>query len=139
MSILDTVRRGDRITFSLIRAGIAGDTFTNVLVDSVVGYGTARLVSTDLNSKHANLYTFFKEKVNNVNDPSAYDYLIIKPNDTKEEYVAIGKPWINQDSVQNANTKNEMLELFNFEEYKRPSLITFLENSGISYAFSEKK
>lgn len=138
MSILDTVERGDRITFSLVRAGIAGDTFTNVLVDSKAGYGTARLVSTDLNNKHANLFAFFKESVDNVNDPSAYSYLIIKPNDLKEEYVAIGIPWINEASVKIADTKNVSLELFNFEEYKRPALITFLENANIKYAFSDK-
>lgn len=139
MSLLDTVARGDRISFSLVRAGIAGDNFNNVLIDGVnIGYGTARLISTDLNSKHANLYPFFKDKVNDINDPSAYEYIIIKPNDTKEEYIAIGLPWINEDSVRSASTKNIKLELYNFEEYKRPSLITFLENANIKYAFSSE-
>ena len=138
MSILDTVEPGDRITFSLVRAGIAGGTFTNVLVDSKAGYGTARLVSTDLNNKHANLFAFFKDKVDNVNDPASYRYIIIKPNDLKEDLVAIGIPWINEDSVKVGEAKNIKLELYNFEEYKRPALITFLENANIKYAFSEE-
>ena len=138
MSKLDQITKGDRITFSLVRAGIAGDTFINVLVDSgTTGYGTARLISTDLNNKHANLYAFFKEKVNNINDPSAYDYIVIKPNDLKEEYIAIGKPWINEDSIVTSQTNNVIVELYNFEEFKRPSLETLLKNANISYAFSD--
>lgn len=138
MSVLDNVKRGDRLTFTLVRSGIAGDSFNNVLVDSsLAGYSTARLVSTDVGSKHANLFPFFKDKVDGINDPSKYLYVVIKPNDLKEELIAVGIPWINEDSVKINQSKNLKLELTNFEEYKRPSLETYLKNAGISYIISE--
>lgn len=138
MSLLDTIKSGDRITFSMVKSGIAGDTFTNVLVDTVASYGTATRVTTDINNKHANLYPFFKDKVNNINDASKYSYIVIKPNDLTEELLAIGIPWINEDSVKMSETKTVRLELFLFEEYKRASLETFLKNANIKYAFSDQ-
>lgn len=137
MSLLDEVKRGDRITFSLVKAGIAGDVFTSVFVDSRAGYATARSISTDLGSKHANLYPFFKDKVDNVNDPSKYEYLIIQPNDLSQSLIAIGIPWINETTVKSAATKTLRLDLLNFEEYKRPSLETFLKNANIPYVISD--
>lgn len=136
MSLLDELKGGERISFSLVKSGIVGGTYTSVLVDSVAGYSTARAISTDLASKHANLYPFFKDKVDNINDASKYKYLIIKPNDLSEQLIAIGIPWINESTVKSASTETVRLELYNFEEYKRPALESFLKNAGISYAFS---
>lgn len=139
MTILDTVAKGDRISFTIIRSGIITDTYTGVLVDSsTAGYATARAVTNDINSKHANLFPYFKDAVDNINDPSKYDYLIIKPSDLKEELVAIGIPWINASSVKIAKTSTVKLELYNFEEYKRASLETFLKNAGITYVYSDE-
>lgn len=137
MSLLDEVKRGDRITFSLVKAGIVGDTYTSVLVDSRAGYATAAHISTDLGSKHANLYPFFKDKVDGINDASKYEYLIIQPNELSQSLIAIGIPWINEATVKSAATKTLRLDLLNFEEYKRPALETFLNNAKISYVLSD--
>ena len=137
MSLIDDLKGGERVTFSMIKSGIAGDTYTGVLVDSTAGYATAKRISTDINSKHANFFSFIKDKVDNINDPSAYRYLIIQPSDLSEQVIAIGIPWINEATFKSAETKTVGMELYNFEEYKRPSLETFLKNAGIKYAFTD--
>lgn len=137
MSKIVQLRSGDIITFSMIKSGIFGDVYSSVVVDSIIGYDVARLIDNGVNEKHANFYTFFKDTVNNINDPSVYQYLALKPDSTKNTIIVIGGPWINQDSIKISKTQDVTLHLHNFEEYKRASLETFLANANISYTFDK--
>lgn len=136
MATVDQLKDGDIVSFSLIRSGIISDSFSSVIVDSIVSYDLAVRLDTSINEKHSNLYPFFKDKVNNINDPSNYRYLVVRANALTNKLMIVGIPWIQESSLKSTSTKDELLHLYNFEESKRPSLETFLKNANISYAFS---
>lgn len=136
MSKIDEIKKGDKISFSLVKAGIIGDDFIDVTVDSVnAGYDTARIVDPSLASKHANFYPYFKDKVDNVNDPNVYDYIIVKPFPNESKIIAIGIPWINDSTLKTSETRKAIITIPHFEEYKRNSIETFFNNLNVQYSF----
>lgn len=137
MANVADLQRGDIITFNLVRSGVLDD-YTNVTVETaLVGYDLAVLVDSSIPEKHYNLYPYFKDAVNNVNDPSAYTYLVLKPNDLTNKLVAVGAPWIQESTLKITSTKDLTLILQNFEQGKKASLETFLKNAKIAYVISE--
>lgn len=138
MADVSSLKRGDVVSFSLVRSGIISDDFTSVVIDSVnVGYELASFADNSINEKHSNLYPFFKDKVNNVNSPSIYTYIVVKANNLTNKLIIVGAPWILESSLKSSSTQDKLLHLYNFEEGKKASLETFLKNANISYAFSE--
>lgn len=137
MAKIIDLKRGDVVSFDIVRAGII-DEYSNVVVEAEgVGYDLAALVDSSIAERHYNLYPYFKDKVNNVNDPSAYNYLIVKANPLTNKLMAVGEPWIQESTLKSTSTKDVTLILQNFEEGKRASLETFLKNAKITYVLSE--
>lgn len=138
MADIQSLKRGDTVSFSLVRQGIITDSFDSVIVDTVnAGYDLVSLVDTSLNEKHANLYPFFKNKVDNVNNPNAYAYLVVKTSNLSNRPIIVGIPWIEESSLRSTSTNTLVLTLHQFEEGKRPSLETYLKNAKISYSIAE--
>ena len=130
------IKEGDKISFSVVRSGILGDSFSDMLVDTVASYDVARYLDNNLNIKHKNLFPFFKEKVDNIDNPANYKYLILKSDITVSTPIVIGLPWIEDSSLKLSVTRKAVIEMANFEEYKRASLETFLNNAGIKYVLT---
>lgn len=125
------LKKGDIVNFDMIRPGIFGDQYKNALVDGVVGYNTARHVNTDINQKHANFYPFFKDQVDNVDNPQVYEYLVIQLDRTKPDLIAIGLPWINMDTLKPITSRHAVIIVPGFQEYHRAPINDFFRNLGL--------
>uniref|UniRef100_A0AAU8L0W3 SH3 fold domain-containing protein n=1 Tax=Pantoea phage Survivor TaxID=3232176 RepID=A0AAU8L0W3_9CAUD len=130
------IKDGDIVNFDMIKPGIFGDQYKAAIVSAVCDYNTARIVDPDINSKHANFYPFFKDSVDNVDNPNIYKYLILQLDKTVSKLVVIGFPWINQDSLKTIQTRYATVIIQNFQEYHRAPLVDFLENLGVTYQYT---
>lgn len=133
MTDIATIKKGDIINFDMISPGIFGDQYKGAIVSSVADFNTARIIDPDIQLKHANFYPFFKDKVDNVNDPSKYDYFILQLDVTKSDLIVIGFPWINEDSLKAITTREATIVIRQFQEYHRAPLMDFLTNLNVSY------
>ena len=98
MSKLKDVLNNDLISFTLVKSGIIGSGFSNVLVQGMVNYSVAMMVDPEIIVKHNALFPYFGDKDNNSN-PNDYEFLMIK-DDTNGKLFAIGVTWINDASVE---------------------------------------
>ncbi|QBZ70864.1 hypothetical protein pETSU_283 [Edwardsiella phage pEt-SU] len=133
---ISLIKNGDIVNFDMIRSGIFGDQYKAAIVSAVCDYNTARIVDPDINAKHSNFYPFFKDKVDNVDNPAIYKYMILQLDKTVSKLVVIGFPWINQDSLKTIETRYATVIIQNFQEYHRAPLIDFLENLGTTYQYT---
>lgn len=130
------LKKGDIVNFDMIRPGIFGDQYKGALVDGIVGYNSARYINTDIQQKHANFYPFFKDTVQNVDDPQVYDYLVLQLDKTKPDLIAIGIPWINKDTLKTIQSRHATVIIQQFQEYQRAPLNDFLKNLGVTYVLT---
>lgn len=133
MASLKTLKKGDIVNFDMIRPGIFGDQYKSAIISSISDFNVARLVDPDVAQKHANLYPFFKDKVDNVDNPAIYDYLILQLDKTKPNLIAIGFPWINEDSLKTISSRQATIIIREFQEYHRAPLTDFLEGLNVDY------
>lgn len=122
---------GDLVDFRLVVDGINGDKRTEVKVAGLLNYATARLIDPQIAVKHANLFSYFQDKVNNINDPAAYNYLSYTNSNGTTEVVGI--PWILESSYQTVSGRTETFVISNWRESWRPTLTTFLANLGANF------
>lgn len=130
---ISLIKDGDIVNFDMIRSGIFGDQYKGAIVSAICDYNTARIVDPDINAKHANFYPFFRDKVDNVDNPTIYKYMILQLDKTVSKLVVIGFPWINQDSLKTIESRYATVIVQNFQEYHRAPLKDFLENLGVTY------
>lgn len=135
MSTIDTIKKDDIINFDMIQPGIFGDQYKAAIVTSIAPYTLAKLVDPSIDVKHANFYPFFKDKVDNVNSPSVYNYFILQLDKTKSDLIAIGFPWINVDSLKTIQTRQATVIIRNFQEWHRAPLLDFLASMNAPYTF----
>lgn len=123
--------KGDIVSFQLVVTNINGGERLDVTVDAVkIGYSTAIFVDSQLNAKHANLYPYFKDKVKGVNDPAAYDYLVVKGRNGQLE--AIGIPWILDSSFKIIEGRRCTITIENWQEGWDAPARTFFAGLGAS-------
>jgi hypothetical protein len=134
MALVSPVK-GDIVSFQLVASGIYGGQRTEVQVDSIAGYNTARYVDPELQAKHANLYRYFQDAVGNVDDATAYEYVILL-NPITGTMEAIGIPWILVPSWTVVSTQNNLIQITNWQEKMRAPLTTFLNNLGATYVMN---
>lgn len=135
MTAIATVKKGDIINFDMIAPGIFGDQYKGAIVTAIADFNTARFIDPDIQLKHANFYSMFKDKVDNVNDPSKYDYFVLQLDVTKSNLIVIGTPWINEDSLRAITTREATIVVRQFQEYHRGPLLDFFNNLGVEYTF----
>lgn len=122
-------KSGDVVSFQLVQSGINGDARTEVKVSGVgLNYQTAKLIETQLHVKHVALFPYFKDAVNNVDDPSVYEYICVIGRNGAPEI--IGLPWILESSYKIIDGRVATLQIVNFREEFRAPLTTFLKNLG---------
>lgn len=126
---------GDLIDFRLVVDGINGDKRTEVTVAGVLNYATARLIDPQIAVKHANLFSYFQDKVNNINDPASYNYLSYTNRNGQTEVVGI--PWILDSSYQTVSGRTQTLVISNWRESWRPTVNTFFANLGANFTSHE--
>lgn len=130
---LSEVQKGDLVNFDMITPGIFGDQYRGVLVAGVVDYTVASTIDPELNVKHQAFYPYFKDTVDNVNDPARYDYLLIRPDPAKSELLVIGYPWINPSSLEVTKGRSALITITTWEQRFESPLKDFLANLGVPY------
>lgn len=130
-------KKGDRVSFSLVVSGINGDERTGLLVDAAdIGYTTAILIDPGLNVKHNNLFPYFKNKVNGVEDPSVYNYIVLKlPNGSPE---VIGVPWIQDSTFKFIEGVRRVVTIENWRQEWDAPMRTFYASLGAAINITEQ-
>lgn len=136
MSDLNLLKKGDIVNFDMIRPGIFGAQYKAALITGIIDYETARIIDPDIYNKHQAFYPFFKDSVDNVNDPSIYNYMALQLDPTKAGRTIIGFPWIDKDSLKTIQSRYAQVIIQNFQEYQRPTLIDFLEGLNVTYVLT---
>lgn len=126
---------GSVVSFRLLQTTLVANNFNNVKIiinDST--FNAACRFNPELQSLHEALYPYFKDKVNNVNNPSAYTYFIVELENG--ECLAIGKPWIDETSFKVVNSSRASIEISNFRLEWEPQIKDLLNNLGASYTLT---
>lgn len=125
-------KKGDIVRFQLVRNDLIGGERINSKVDSnTVGYSTAIRIDPELNVKHKNLFPFFQNKVNGIDDPSAYDYLILK-DAVNGQLEAIGVPWIQDSTFVIIEGRRADITIETWREDWRGPTLAFFASLGAS-------
>jgi hypothetical protein len=128
------LRKGDMINFDMISPGIMSSQYKAVHVEgALVSYNVAALVDNEVVVKHRNFFPFFKESVNGIDDPSVYEYLLLKKDLNTNDVFAVGVPWINQASLETTKGRVGTILIGNWQERFNAPLKDFLQNLGASY------
>ncbi|UOX39655.1 putative virion structural protein [Aeromonas phage ZPAH34] len=130
---INELRKGDMVNFDMIAPGIFGSQYKSVLVQGVVGYEAASIIDPELNVKHQNFYPKFKENVNNINDPTIYDYLIIKPDANTNQVIVIGEPWIQPGTLEVTKGRVATILIGDWQERYNAPVKDFFANLNVSY------
>jgi len=133
MTDFNTIAADDIINFDMITPGIYGDQYKGVIVNGIVSYAVAKRLDPSIDGRHANFYPFFKDSVDNVNDPNVYKYLTVQLDATQSELLVFGIPWINKDSLTTITTREAQIIIQGFVEYHRAPLIDFLNSLNVQY------
>jgi hypothetical protein len=126
--------QGDIVTFQLVVNSVNGDERVDVKVDGLLNYSTARMIDPQLVIKHKNLYPYFKDKVNQVDDPAMYKYLALIGRNGATEIIGI--PWINDSTFRVIDGRNATVGITNWREDFRAPLATFMQGLGASYTLN---
>ncbi|QLM02895.1 hypothetical protein PQC07_gp234 [Aeromonas phage D3] len=125
----------------MVFPGILQSQYKGVVVTGVFDYIVARALDPELQVKHDALYPYFKDSVNDVNDPSVYRYFGIRPDPTSSEIVVIGYPWIRPDSLQVTQGREAVLIISPWQQSYEAPLKDFLRNlnAGFVIRIDDKK
>lgn len=126
----------DIVDFKYTRAGIIGDEERGcVIISPEMSFQAARLIAPEIVVKHANLFPYFADKVNQNNDPGAYSYFLIRrPNDSVE---VIGYPWVNEDTFKTVAGRIRIYNLSNFSEKMAGPIAKLLADLGCTYTYND--
>lgn len=124
--------KGDIVDFNFVNDVIMGGKITGATVSSgVMDYGLAVQLDSEIGSKHTNLFTYFKDKVGNVDDPAAYDYFAIRDANGKQH--VFGIPWILDNTFTPVRVRQVTYIIHNFQEHMRSTINEMLLDLGASY------
>lgn len=130
---IEELRKGDTVNFDMISPGIMSSQYKSVYVAGIVSYDAAAAIDNEVNVKHRNFYPFFKQTVNNIDDPSIYDYLILKAEPTSNELFVIGETWIAPGTLEVTQGRIGTVLIGNWQQRFEAPLKDFLANLGASY------
>lgn len=130
------IKRGDKISFDMIMPGIFGTGYSNATVTSgEMDYNTARAIDPEIGVKHAAFFPHFKEKVNNIDNPSAYGYFSIQVGNSPTPIV-IGMTWIDEVTFRHVSTNKATIVIANFEERHRAPINDFMSNLNVNFTLN---
>lgn len=131
------LKTGDIIEYSLVTDTVLGGKRSGFVVSSGdMDFRLASKLYPEIVQLHKNLFPYFKDKVDNVDDPSKYSYFVATGPNGKEE--VIGKPWVIDTSLQIVTSKQVTYVLNAFKESQRATIETMFRNLGINFTSSEK-
>jgi hypothetical protein len=133
MTDISTIKADDIVNFDMITPGIFGDQYKGVIVNGLVSYAVAKRLDPSIDGKHANFYPFFKDSVDNVDDPNLYKYLTVQLDSTQSELLVFGVPWINKDSLAAIKSREATVVIRGFVEFHRAPLVDFLNSLNVPY------
>lgn len=126
----------DIVDFKYVMAGIIGDEERGcVIISPELTFQAARLIAPEIVVKHANMFSYFADKVNQNNDPAAYNYFLIRrPNDSIE---VIGYPWVNDDTFKTIAGRIRIYNINNYSEKMAGPINKLLADLGASYTYND--
>lgn len=126
----------DIVDFQYVRNGIVGDEQRGCLIITpVMNFQAARLVAPEIVTKHAALFPYFADKVNQINDPSIYNYFMIQlPNDS---VLVVGYPWVNDDTFKTIEGRSRVYSISNFNEKMSGPIAKLLNDLGATYTYTD--
>lgn len=123
------------VSFRLLQTTLVANNFSNVkIITNDTIFAVARQLNPELQSLHEALYPYFKDKVNNVSDPSAYTYFIVELGNG--QFFPVGKPWIDETSFQVVNSHRCSIEISNYRLEWEAAIKDLLNNLGASYSLT---
>lgn len=133
-----SANNGDVVSFKLVQANIINNDYTNVTVLGNVLYDVARSSDSELRNKHLNLFPYFKDKVNSVDDPNyASGYLIVRLSNGVLS--PVGVPWINEDTFEVISGESRVYTFPTWKSRYEASLHDLLANLGATYSYTSTK
>lgn len=130
------VNEGDIVDFSLVTDTILGPKRKGVTITAPpMDYTIASRLDPELNSKHKNLFPFFSNKVNNVDDPSSYKYFAVTNANGAVEIIGI--PWVMDSTYQAILVRTKTYVIHNFQEFMRAPLELYMSNLGCNFSSLE--
>lgn len=126
----------DIVDFQLVKNGIIGD--ARVAAKVIVGdmtYQAAKMMDQQINIKHTNLYAYFKDKVNGVDDPNGYRYFAVMLANGQME--VIGYPWVNESTYKVVAGRTRSYVITNFEQLMEGPLHKALRDLGATYTYND--
>lgn len=124
-------KKGDVVSFQFVKNGLIGDGKQAVRVDGEINYNIARSIDPEVNVKHRMLYPYFQGKVNNIDDPTAYGYIVVVNTDGRPE--VIGIPWIQDATFQFVQSMRNLVNITNWQPSWEPAFKTFMVSLGANY------
>lgn len=132
------LRAGDVIDFTLAQSGISGDRYQGMVFQSVVPYSVAKVIDPTIITKHSNFYPFIKNKIDEVDDPDAYPYIIVNYDGKTEQNLVFGLPWIAEDTLTSVQSRIGNIVISNYREIMKEPLLDVLNQIGAIYTFELK-
>ena len=134
MAISPTIN--DIVDFQLVVNGVLGDERTDCVVSAdKMSYQVARMMDQEIAVKHSNLFQYFKNKVNGVDNPNAYNYFAVTLPNGKTE--VIGYPWVNEATFKTIEGRTKTFTITNYQEKMSGPLAKALRDLGASYTTHE--
>jgi len=128
-------KKGDIVSFQLVRNGLIGDPKIQVLVEGDINYSIAKAIDPEINRKHETLFPYFSSAVGGNNDPSSYPYIgIINTNGQLE---VIGVPWILESSFQYVQSRRATINVSNWREEFTAPVTSFFADLGVNWTIAK--
>lgn len=137
MAITIDPKKGDIISFQFVQNGLIGNGKQQVKVEGDIGYSIAKSIDPEINTKHQALYPYFADKVENIDDPSAYGYIGIINQDGRVE--VIGIPWILESTFQYSESVRAVIAVPRWQEKYRPAFDSFFQSLGLDWTINTFK
>lgn len=131
-----TVNEGDIVDFNLVTDTILGPKRVGVVISAPpMDYSIAIRLDPEINSKHKNLFPFFSNKVNNVDNPASYKYFAVRNANGVAEI--IGVPWVLDSTYKAILVRQKTYVIHNFQEFMRAPIETYMANLGCTFSSLE--
>lgn len=93
------------------------------------------MMDQQINIKHTNLFAYFKDKVNGVDDPNAYRWFAVMLANGQME--VIGYPWVNESTYKVVAGRTRSYVITNFEQLMEGPLHKALRDLGATYTYND--
>lgn len=125
MSNLETVQRGDQISFDVYPSAIIGQSYNGMQVMAFLDPETAAAFE-DIASLHAQVYPTLPGGTPN----DAYQYNYIRLKNASGQTVIVGEPWIVDATIEIDGTETWAFKVSNITPSQKTDIVNILASRG---------